>query len=57
MPSWNMPYHAEHHSYPAVPFYRLLEFHVLIQKHLAVTEHVYGGFNAKYYAAMKQPSV
>ena len=57
MLAWNMPYHAEHHSYPAVPFYRLPEFHALIQKHLAVTEHGYGRFNAKYYAAMKQPSV
>lgn len=55
--AWNMPYHAEHHSYPAVPFYRLPELHALIQQHLSVTEHGYGSFNAKYYAAMKTPSV
>jgi len=55
--AWNMPYHAEHHSYPAVPFHRLPEFHVLIQQHLAITEHGYGRFNARYYAAMKRPSV
>jgi fatty acid desaturase len=54
MLAWNMPYHAEHHSYPSVPFYRLPEFHRLIQKHLAVTEHGYGRFNAKYYSTMKQ---
>ena len=21
--AWNMPYHAEHHAFPTVPFYRL----------------------------------
>jgi fatty acid desaturase len=57
MLAWNMPYHAEHHSYPAVPFYRLPEFHVLVQNHLAVTERGYGRFNAKYFAAMKKASV
>src|SRR5262245_40421646 len=25
--AWNMPYHAEHHSYPVVPFHRLPECH------------------------------
>ncbi|MGB0838899.1 MAG: fatty acid desaturase [Chitinophagales bacterium] len=24
---WNMPYHAEHHAYPAVPFHALPELH------------------------------
>lgn len=55
--AWNMSYHAEHHSYPAVPFYRLPELHGLIQQHLAVTERGYGRFNAKYYAAMNKASV
>jgi fatty acid desaturase len=27
---WNMPYHAEHHAYPAVPFYALPELHEII---------------------------
>lgn len=26
--AWNMPYHAEHHAYPAVPFYKLPQFQV-----------------------------
>lgn len=52
--AWNMPYHAEHHSYPAVPFHRLPAFHALIEEHLAVTEQGYGRFNAKYIAAAKQ---
>ena len=28
--AWNMPYHAEHHSYPAVPFHRLPCFHQIV---------------------------
>jgi fatty acid desaturase len=34
--SWNMPYHTEHHLYPAVPFYALGELHREIQDHLHV---------------------
>jgi fatty acid desaturase len=28
---WGMPYHAEHHAYPAVPFHRLPELHTLLE--------------------------
>ncbi|MEM7422463.1 MAG: fatty acid desaturase, partial [Pseudomonadota bacterium] len=27
--AWNMPFHAEHHAYPAVPFHRLPDLHRL----------------------------
>jgi fatty acid desaturase len=27
--AWNMPYHAQHHAWPAVPFYKLPEVHRL----------------------------
>ncbi len=46
--AWNMPYHAEHHAYPGVPFYRLPEFHALIEAHLKETEAGYIRFHAKY---------
>mgnify|MGYP003654901970 CR=1 FL=1 len=46
--AWNMPYHAEHHSYPAVPFHRLPELHRLAEAHLKVTETGYARFHAKY---------
>jgi len=46
--AWNMPYHAEHHSYPAVPFHRLPELHRLTSAHLKVTEQGYARFHAKY---------
>ncbi|PWV99195.1 fatty acid desaturase [Hoeflea marina] len=46
--AWNMPYHAEHHSYPTVPFHRLPDLHRLIAPHLAVTEAGYASFHARY---------
>ncbi|MDF1608466.1 fatty acid desaturase family protein [Hoeflea sp. YIM 152468] len=46
--AWNMPYHAEHHSYPAVPFHRLPDLHKLTAQHLRVTEKGYGRFHARY---------
>ncbi|MDB5524680.1 MAG: fatty acid desaturase [Rhizobium sp.] len=46
--AWNMPYHAEHHSYPGVPFHRLPEFHAIIESHLKEVENGYVRFNRKY---------
>ena len=43
--AWNMPYHAEHHVFPAVPFYKLPEFHDLTQAHLLRTSEGYSGFH------------
>ena len=31
---WNMPYHAEHHAYPAVPFHQLPQLHLELQNEL-----------------------
>jgi len=30
---WNMPYHAEHHAVPLVPFYHLPRLHQILRKH------------------------
>jgi fatty acid desaturase len=35
--AWNMPYHAEHHAYPAVPFHRLPEVNRFLAARLKVT--------------------
>ncbi len=43
--AWNMPYHAEHHAYPNVPFYRLPEFHREVKDKLKVTADGYSGFH------------
>ncbi len=45
--AWNMPYHAEHHAFPAVPFHKLGRFHTLTAPHLKVTEQGYGKFHLK----------
>lgn len=39
--AWNMPYHAEHHAMPTVPFHRLPEVHSLARAHL---KRVSGGY-------------
>ena len=35
--AWNMPYHAEHHAFPAIPFHALPAAHRLVRPHLKVT--------------------
>ncbi len=54
MLAWNMPYHAEHHAYPMVPFFRLSEFHELVKEHLSVTERGYARFNKQYWAQINE---
>ena len=46
--AWNMPYHAEHHAYPAVPFHRLPEFHALVRGALRETQNGYASFARHY---------
>ena len=31
---WNMPYHAEHHAYPAIPWHALPQAHTLLKDHI-----------------------
>ncbi|MER8532263.1 fatty acid desaturase [Mesorhizobium sp. M1005] len=45
--AWNMPYHSEHHSYPAVPFHRLPRFHDIVAEHLRTTERGYVRFHRR----------
>jgi fatty acid desaturase len=45
--AWNMPYHAEHHAYPAVPFHRLPQFHALARDRVRGARG-YARFNARY---------
>ncbi|MEY8843091.1 fatty acid desaturase, partial [Cribrihabitans sp. XS_ASV171] len=46
--AWNMPYHAEHHAFPAVPFHRLPAFHAVTRAHLHSTSQGYAGFTRAY---------
>jgi len=46
--AWNMPYHTEHHSYPAVPFHKLPDLHRIMAPHLQVTDQGYNRFHRGY---------
>lgn len=34
--AWNMPYHAEHHAYPSVPFHQLPELHRRLKPDISI---------------------
>lgn len=46
--AWNMPYHAEHHAYPSVPFHRLPDFHAHARPALRSTARGYRAFVKRY---------
>ena len=48
--AWNMPYHAEHHVFPAVPFHKLPDLHRLMRARLQVTADGYAAFTRAYLA-------
>jgi fatty acid desaturase len=45
--AWNMPYHAEHHAYPAVPFHKLPLMHEIARVHVRGAPG-YARFNLGY---------
>jgi fatty acid desaturase len=38
---WNMPYHAEHHLYPSIPFHSLPQAHQQLKEHFTVIDQGY----------------
>ena len=54
--AWNMPYHAEHHAYPSVPYHKLPDLHRLTAPYLGVTEQGYARFTRGYVRELGQPS-
>ena len=48
--AWNMPYHAEHHAYPAVPFHALPRLNALLVPHIVHTEN---GYRASFAAVRR----
>lgn len=48
--AWNMPFHAEHHLMPSVPFHRLPALHARIRDRLGVTAEGYLAFTRGYLA-------
>ncbi len=51
--TWNMPFHTEHHVYPAVPFHHLPALHKNMNRFLAHTNQSYSEFNKHYYDSLK----
>ncbi|NNF79581.1 MAG: fatty acid desaturase, partial [Rhizobiales bacterium] len=52
--AWNMPYHIEHHTYPAVPFHKLPAFHQVIRNQLGCTQNSYGRYHKDYVRAISE---
>jgi len=63
--AWNMPYHAEHHAYPAVPFHALPRLHERVRARIAnldpgyvaatvkVNRYLFGGDDARKVAGLR----
>lgn len=51
--AWNMPYHAEHHLMPTVPYHRLAELHLAIKSHLAILDAGYIPFHQRLLRKLK----
>ena len=45
--AWNMPFHAEHHAFPTVPFHKLPALHDMTAQHLRTTSEGYRAFTAE----------
>lgn len=45
--AWNMPFHVEHHAYPAVPFHALPRLHGLLAEHIVHTADGYPAATAE----------
>lgn len=44
---WNMPYHAEHHAYPAIPWHALPKLHCLMESELLHQSHGYSSLHRR----------
>ena len=52
---WNMPFHAEHHLYPTIPFHRLPDAHKLIGTKLGFLQNGYARWNADLMRTLSKP--
>jgi fatty acid desaturase len=51
---WNMPFHAEHHMYPSIPFHRLPDAHVAMRTRLGVLQPGYVRWNFNFVRALSR---
>ncbi len=52
--AWNMPYHAEHHAFPNVPFHQLPALHGWTKVHLQSTSDGYSEFTGDYVRSLER---
>lgn len=50
--AWNMPFHSEHHAYPAVPFHRLPALHRRLKDRLVEPAPGYAAFHRDWQAGL-----
>jgi fatty acid desaturase len=53
--AWNMPYHAEHHAYPALPFHALPAAHRLLKSRIVVQASGYLAVHREIVAGLRPP--
>jgi fatty acid desaturase len=53
--AWNMPYHAEHHAYPALPFHALPAAHRALAPRIAVQAPGYIAVHRDIIGAYRRP--
>ena len=51
---WNMPYHAEHHLFPSIPFHRLADAHAMIRARLGYVQDGYVRWNLGFVRSLRQ---
>jgi fatty acid desaturase len=51
--AWNMPYHAEHHAYPALPFHALPAAHRVLRASIAIQAPGYVAVQREILAALR----
>jgi fatty acid desaturase len=52
--AWNMPFHAEHHAWPSVPFHALPRAHVLVREKLRTTSPGYLAATREIWKGMRE---
>ncbi|TPG46935.1 fatty acid desaturase [Roseomonas nepalensis] len=51
---WEMPFHAEHHLYPFIPFHRLRDAHLVLRDRLAHVGTGYAAWHAGHVRALRR---
>ena len=51
---WNMPFHAEHHLYPSIPFHRLADAHRALRDRLTAVQPGYGRWHAGFIRSLRR---